>query len=617
MPGSPAGRRGGERDDVGLLGVDQPREVPRRRRGAEVEHLPAVALEEVGDHLHADGVALLRAAADHRQPAVLRRRAHPRPERAEHGQRHRGGVVLAGDVELARRPLVADRVERRLEDAEVDVRHRHAGLQRAVHGRPGARRRRAPAGRPGTPGGARRHPRGERYDVRFPAPRWCRRPPLAGAGRSGSMPRHASPHPPLTPHRRAACARRGRSRLGLQRGLHRRPQPVVLLPRRRPQGPGDPGRQRRRVLDVPLPGPRRQDRRRRDTSTAERPPLPLRPRRQARHRQRDAQVRGHRERRSTRSALDMDWNSNAVAYGYQYCGFACQLALQGLLADVLRQPGRVPERPAGPVGRVQPDLLQDARRLLATPAATSSCSPTSPRRRSRAPTRAGSRTATATSSAAPRSRPPTTRSRSTGSGTTAPTGHHRRPALGHRPERPRRRLRHPGGRQGEQPTFSPDGTQMAWTRRRGPEGRRRAEPGRRHRHLHADRAAHVISATGRMPSFGGADVDAVAGVGGGRGRRPARAAAAPAGGADAARRSASASPARPPAPRSPRASRSRSARVEGRPDRRLGRDRQQGRPQAAPERRRARRPASPRAASRPPRRSPSPAATRRPSAPAR
>ena len=25
--------------------------------------------------------------------------------------------------------------------------------------------------------------------------------------------------------------------------------------------------------------------------------------------------------------LDMDWNSNAVAYGYQYCGFACQLAL--------------------------------------------------------------------------------------------------------------------------------------------------------------------------------------------------------------------------------------------------------------------------------------------------
>ena len=26
--------------------------------------------------------------------------------------------------------------------------------------------------------------------------------------------------------------------------------------------------------------------------------------------------------------LDMDWNSNAVAYGYSYCGFACQTLYQ-------------------------------------------------------------------------------------------------------------------------------------------------------------------------------------------------------------------------------------------------------------------------------------------------
>ena len=42
-------------------------------------------------------VALLRAAGDDGQPPVLRRRAHPRAEHAEHRLRHRGRAVLVGD----------------------------------------------------------------------------------------------------------------------------------------------------------------------------------------------------------------------------------------------------------------------------------------------------------------------------------------------------------------------------------------------------------------------------------------------------------------------------------------------------------------------------------------
>ena len=109
-------------------------------------------------------------------------------------------------------------------------------------------------------------------------------------------------------------------------------------------------------------------------------------------------------------------------------------------------------------------------------------------------------------------------------------------------------------------TFSPDGSQMAWTDDEGLKvaGVPNLAAGTDTCTLTAP--AHVISATGRMPSFGGADVDAVSrrrrrrgrGRGGGGGAKPAR---------PRRRRSASASPARPPAPRSPRASRSRSART--------------------------------------------------------
>ena len=62
--------------------------------------------------------------------------------------------------------------------------------------------------------------------------------------------------------------------------------------------------------------------------------------------------------------LDMDWNSNAVAYGYQYCGFACQSLYRGYWLTFSDNQGAYPTQPAGRLGRVQPDLLQDPRRVL-------------------------------------------------------------------------------------------------------------------------------------------------------------------------------------------------------------------------------------------------------------
>ena len=270
-----------------------------------------------------------------------------------------------------------------------------------------------------------------------------------------------------------------------------------------------------------------------------------------------------------------------------YCGFACTVALQGLLADVLRQPGRVPERPAGPVGRVQPDLLQDARRVLATPAATSSCSPTSPRRRSRAPTRAGSTHGDGYYLSRAEVSPANDQVaidwiRDDGAAGITD----RRSTPGTVPSDLVAACDIPARRHGEQPHVLARRHADGLERRRGREGRGRAEPGRRHRHLHAHRPAHVISATGRTPSFGGADVATVAGGGRAavtRRRRPAGA---------GQRRPAPREDAQGPPLRQGHARRVRQGpdaqgrRREGRAHRRLRRGRQGGRAQAAPEGRR-------------------------------
>jgi hypothetical protein len=45
--------------------------------------------------------------------------------------------------------------------------------------------------------------------------------------------------------------------------------------------------------------------------------------------------------------LDMDWQSNAVAYGYSYCGFACQSVYRGYWLTFSDQQGAHPTNPQG------------------------------------------------------------------------------------------------------------------------------------------------------------------------------------------------------------------------------------------------------------------------------
>jgi hypothetical protein len=45
--------------------------------------------------------------------------------------------------------------------------------------------------------------------------------------------------------------------------------------------------------------------------------------------------------------LDMDWNSNAVAYGYQYCGWACQSLYKGYWLTFSDNQGAYPNDPQG------------------------------------------------------------------------------------------------------------------------------------------------------------------------------------------------------------------------------------------------------------------------------
>ena len=273
--------------------------------------------------------------------------------------------------------------------------------------------------------------------------------------------------------------------------------------------------------------------------------------------------------------LDMDWNSNAVAYGYQYCGFACWSLYRGFWLTFSDNQGAFPSDPQGQSDAFNPTfyktrvVFRGLRRQHLRAA----------RRRRGAvhepPTRAGSRTATATSSAAPRSRPPTTRSRSTGSEDDGATGITVAQHSGTVPSDLVAACDIPAAGKASYATFSPDGSQMAWTDDEGLKvaGVPNLAAGTDTCTLTAP--AHVISATGRMPSFGGADVNAVAGVGGAaggasRGRRHAKPGATPK------------AITRPPlrqghARRVRQGPHAQGRRGEGRAHRRLRRDRQEGR----------------------------------------
>ena len=254
--------------------------------------------------------------------------------------------------------------------------------------------------------------------------------------------------------------------------------------------------------------------------------------------------------------LDMDWNSNAVAYGYSYCGFACQSLYRGYWLTFSDNQGAYPSDPQGASDAFNPTFYK-TRVVSSDSGGNIFVQPDVPEAPFTSSYQGWLTTARASTSPAPRSRPPTTRSRSSWVKDGGAAGHHGRPALGHRAERPRRRLRPPDRRQGSgNATFSPDGSQMAWNDDEGVKvaGVPNMAAGTDTCTLTAP--AHVIAPAGHAPSFGGADVAAVAGgVGGGAGAgqsgggggraRPRR----PAG----RRRSRSASPARRRAPRSPRA----------------------------------------------------------------
>jgi hypothetical protein len=121
-----------------LLGLHERHEIVRRRARAEQQRLPAVGLEEVGDHARAEHVLLLRRPGDDREPPVARRAPQLPAEAVEDGLGHSGRVVLLGDVQRAHRPAMPDFAQRRLEHAEIDVRHGDSGLERVLDHAAGA-----------------------------------------------------------------------------------------------------------------------------------------------------------------------------------------------------------------------------------------------------------------------------------------------------------------------------------------------------------------------------------------------------------------------------------------------------------------------------------------------
>ncbi len=280
----------------------------------------------------------------------------------------------------------------------------------------------------------------------------------------------------------------------------------------------------------------------------------------------------------------MDWNSNAVAYGYQYCGFACQSLYRGYWLTFSDNQGAYPTNPQGASDAfnptfyktrvvssdsggnifVQPDVPEAPftssyqgwlthgegyylSRAEVSPANNQVAIEwlkdggaegiTVAQHSGTVPERASSPPAT--------SRWPRTRATSRS-----------RPTAARWPGRTTRASRSPACR--------------TWPRAPTP--------------ARSPRPPRVISASGSQPSFGGADVAAVAGVGGGQPSGGPRA-GKPAGGSAAARSgSRSSFPVKPTRAAFAKGITLKVARAEGRPHRRLRLDPGQGRPQGRPAR---------------------------------
>ena len=116
----------GERQDdqIGLALADEVDEVIGGVVLPQVRDVPAVHVEEVGDHPHTDGVHFaFHGRDDHARADVLL--AVEAPDLADVGdllERDAGGVVLRRDGQLSPSPGVAYRDQRGRKDAEVDGR---------------------------------------------------------------------------------------------------------------------------------------------------------------------------------------------------------------------------------------------------------------------------------------------------------------------------------------------------------------------------------------------------------------------------------------------------------------------------------------------------------------
>ena len=214
--------------------------------------------------------------------------------------------------------------------------------------------------------------------------------------------------------------------------------------------------------------------------------------------------------------LDMDWNSNAVAYGYQYCGFACTSLYKGFWLTFSDNQGAFPSDPQGQSDAFNPTFYK-TRVVFRDSGGNIFVQPDV----AEAPFTAsyqgwithGDGYFLSRAEVSPANDQVAIDWIRDDGATGITVAQH----SGTVPSDLVAACDIPAAGKASYATFSPDGSQMAWTDDEGLKvaGVPNLAAGTDTCTLTAP--AHVISATGRMPSFGGADVNAVAGVGGAAG----------------------------------------------------------------------------------------------------
>src|SRR3954452_5924674 len=211
--------------------------------------------------------------------------------------------------------------------------------------------------------------------------------------------------------------------------------------------------------------------------------------------------------------LDMDWNSNAVAYGYQYCGFACTSLYKGFWLTFSDNQGAFPSDPQGQSDAFNPTFYK-TRVVFRDSGGNIFVQPDV----AEAPFTSSYQGWITHGDGYFLSRAEVSPAndqvaidwiRDDGAQGITVAQH-----SGTVPSDLVAACDIPAAGKASYATFSPDGSQMAWTDDEGLKvaGVPNLAAGTGTCSLTAP--AHVISATGHTPSFGGADVNAVGGVGG-------------------------------------------------------------------------------------------------------